>query len=376
MSKQEQLQTQLQDLIDSGYQVRQTCFTSSQGLEYISGTDYVTWIQKCKRFLKQNIHDKDFIEEFEEIANKAEGNSDDYFDRMIGMLRSWVGEDIPESVNPKDENAQTKIEKIFISHASKDIEYVKALVSLLNDIGVKKNQNNIFCSSLPGYDIPHGESIYEFLKKELNKNNIMVLFVLSDNYYQSAPCLNEMGAAWITSKESTTVLTPNFDFKQIAGAIDPTKISFKMNNSVGLDKFRDSIIQTLELAATDYKIWQGDKKNYLSKIIELADSEASTLNTNIELEKVKRCGTDQIELQLRFINVTEKEIEFQYIDVELADENGEKLCISVSDELLDDIKLMSKENKIISMLLPYDSSSNYQVRRNVSKNAKIKFAIS
>ncbi|WP_074626421.1 toll/interleukin-1 receptor domain-containing protein [Bacillus cereus] len=366
------------NLITEGAQIKQHCLVPGEYYDYIKGPEYVSWIQRCKRFVNKNVREESFQKDFTDNADKAQaqGDADDRYDNMIGMLQSLEDYDFTVTSNGVESNLTNKIDKIFISHSSKDKEYVKTLVQLLNNIGVKKNQNNIFCSSLPGYDIPHGENIYEFLEKELNNNNIMVLFVLSDNYYQSAPCLNEMGAAWITSKKSTTVLTPNFDFKQIAGAIDPTKISFKMNDSVGLDKFRDSIIQTLELADTDYKIWQGDKKDYLSKINELADSEASTLNTNIELEKVKRYGTDQIELQLRFINVTEREIEFQYIDVELTDEKGEKLWISVNDELLDDIRLMSKENKIISMLLPYDSSSNYQVRRNVSKNAQIKFAIS
>lgn len=204
----------------------------------------------------------------------------------------------------------------------------------------------------------------------------MVLFVLSDNYYQSAPCLNEMGAAWITSKKYTTVLTPNFKFEQIVGAIDPTKISFKMNDPVGLDKFRDSIIQTLELEDTDYKIWQEDKAKYLSTVSTLADQEASTQNVSIELERVKNQGEDAVELSLRFINVTTQVIEFRYIEVELTDENGEKLEIVIEeDETLNDMQLMSKENKVINKIFPYDSSSTFRVRRIVNEKTKINFAI-
>ncbi|MGN4777460.1 toll/interleukin-1 receptor domain-containing protein [Bacillus cereus group sp. MYBK217-2] len=372
MSKQEQLQ----ELIANGYQAKNECLHNGRGITYISGTDYIVWIEKCKRFLKQNIHDQDFIEEFNMIANKANGRPVVHFDKMIGMLRSWVDEEIPEFVTPNDENNQTKIDKIFISHASKDVKYVKELVDLLNDIGVQKTSKSIFCSSLPGYDIPHGESIYEFLKNELKNNNIMVLFVLSDNYYQSAPCLNEMGAAWITSKKYTTVLTPNFKFEQIVGAIDPTKISFKMNDPVGLDKFRDSIIQTLELENIDYKIWQDDKNKYLSAVSALADQEASTRNVSIELERAKSHGTDAIELSLRFINVTTQPIEFQYIEIELTDEDGEKLDIVIEeDALLNEMQLMNKENKVITKIFNFDMSSKFRVRRVVNKNTKIKFAI-
>ena len=297
-----------------------------------------------------------YLMELEEILNTTEGNKQMSTQQTLSI--------------------DNKIDKIFISHASKDVKYVKELVDLLNDIGVQKTSKSIFCSSLPGYDIPHGESIYEFLKNELNNNNIMVLFVLSDNYYQSAPCLNEMGAAWITSKKYTTVLTPNFKFEQIVGAIDPTKISFKMNDPVGLDKFRDSIIQTLELEDTDYKIWQEDKAKYLSTVSTLADQEASTQNVSIELERVKNQGEDAVELSLRFINVTTQVIEFRYIEVELTDENGEKLEIVIEeDETLNDMQLMSKENKVINKIFPYDSSSTFRVRRIVNEKTKINFAI-
>lgn len=376
MTNQDLLQVELHELINNGQQVKAANSVVGPTYEYVSGPDYVNWIQRCKRFLRENIHDEDFIREFDVFANKADGNSEKYFHKMIGMLQSWVGYDFPNPSSLIDQNTSSKIDKIFISHASKDVKYVKELVDLLNDIGVQKNSKSIFCSSLPGYDIPHGESIYEFLKDELNNNNIMVLFVLSDNYYQSAPCLNEMGAAWITSKKYTTVLTPNFKFEQIVGAIDPTKISVKMNDPVGLDKFRDNIIQTLELENTDYKIWQGDKEKYLSAVSTLADLEASTRNVSIELEKVKSCGKNSLELSLRFINVTTQPIEFQYIEIELTDEDGEKLDIVIEeDALLNEMQLMSKENRVITKIFNFDTSSKFRVRRVVNKNTKIKFAI-
>lgn len=364
------------DLINEGPAIVEKCFVSNEYYDYIEGSDYVSWIQRCKRFVNENIHDEIFKKDFNSQADKAHGDGLDRYEYLIGMLQSLKDIDFSLANTQQEENRSDKVEKIFISHASRDLKYVKELVNLLNDIGVKKSSKSIFCSSLPGYDIPHGESIYEFLKNQLKNNNVMVLFLLSDNYYQSAPCLNEMGAAWITSKKYTTVLTPNFKFEQIIGAIDPTKISFKMNDPVGLDKFKDSIIQTLELEDTNYKIWQSDKTKYLSAVDALADQEASTRNVSIELEKAKNQGTDAVELSLRFINVTTQVIEFRYIEIELTDENGEKLEIVIEeDEILNDMQLMSKENKVITKKFRYDSSSTFRVKRIVNKNTKIKFAI-
>ncbi|MEK9549417.1 MULTISPECIES: toll/interleukin-1 receptor domain-containing protein [Bacillus cereus group] len=271
-------------------------------------------------------------------------------------------------------STDNKIEKIFISHASRDKEYVKELVKLLNSIGVPTSSNSIFCSSLSGYDIPHGEDIYDYLKNELNNNKTMVLFVLSDNYYQSAPCLNEMGAAWITSKKCSSVLMPNFDFNKIEGAIDPTQISFKMNDSNGLDKFRDYIIDSLELKDPGYRTWQSNRDDYLDALEKLLDKETSNLNVKIELERVRKYNNN-LKLDLRFINVTEKEILFQYIDIQLIDEFGKKLQISIEDDEIEKILLRCKENKIIEMIVPYDTSTAYQLRNNVTKDAEVDFRI-
>ncbi|MFC9419611.1 toll/interleukin-1 receptor domain-containing protein [Bacillus mobilis] len=294
----------------------------------------------------------DYLMELEEILSNAERN------KQMSTQQTL--------------STDNKIEKIFISHASRDKEYVKELVKLLNSIGVPTSSNSIFCSSLSGYDIPHGEGIYDYLKNELNNNKTMVLFVLSDNYYQSAPCLNEMGAAWITSKKCSSILTPNFDFKKIEGAIDPTQISFKMNDSNGLDKFRDYIIGSLELEDPGYRTWQGNRDDYLNTLEKLLDKETSNLNVTIELERVRKQNTN-LKLDLRFINVTEKDIEFQYIDIQLIDEFGGKLHISIEDDEIEKILLRCKENKIIEMIVPYDTSAAYQPRQNVTKNAVVDF---
>ncbi|HDX9630131.1 TPA: toll/interleukin-1 receptor domain-containing protein [Bacillus cereus] len=312
-----------------------------------------------------------YLMDLEEILNNTEGNKQMSTQQPPNITNIGKNNSINIQQTPKIEN---KIEKIFISHASRDKEYVKELVKLLNSIGVPTNSNSIFCSSLSGYDIPHGENIYDYLKSELNNNKTMVLFVLSDNYYQSAPCLNEMGAAWITSKKCSSVLMPNFDFNKIEGAIDPTQISFKMNDSNGLDKFRDYIIDSLELEDHGYRLWQNNRDDYLTTLEILLDKETSNLNVTIELERVRKQNTN-LKLDLRFINVTEKDIEFQYIDIALVDALGEKLQISIEDDVIEKILLRCKENKIIEMIVPYDTSAAYQLRQNVTKDAVVDFRI-
>lgn len=94
----------------------------------------------------------------------------------------------------KEDDEMSK--KIFISHASADKGFVERIVDLLIDLGVREDQ--IFCSSVPGFGIPLGNDIYEYLREEFVGNELHVIFILSNNYYASVACMNEMGAAYLS----------------------------------------------------------------------------------------------------------------------------------------------------------------------------------
>ena len=59
----------------------------------------------------------------------------------------------------KLEELKKKQPLLFISHSSADEEIASALVTMLRTLGF--NKSNLFCSSVPGYDIAEGEDIYE-----------------------------------------------------------------------------------------------------------------------------------------------------------------------------------------------------------------------
>lgn len=161
-------------------------------------------------------------------------------------------------------SSRNKFDRIFISHSSNDIKYVKPFVELLESLGL--NRQTMFCSSVNGYGIPIGQNIYEYLKAEFTDRNILVVMIMSDNYYSSEPCLNEMGATWVMSKEYLTILTGDFDFKQMKGSIDPQKIGFKITDAARLDEFKDKLIEGLNLKpAFDYD-WEAARDKFLAEI--------------------------------------------------------------------------------------------------------------
>lgn len=157
--------------------------------------------------------------------------------------------------------------KLFISHSSKDYDYVKCFVEFLEDIGMRKN--NMFCSSIKGYGIVWGSDIYDYLAHEFNNKDLIVLFMLSHNYYNSPACLNEMGAAWIQKKEYRSVLLPGFKFKQIEGAINPRKIGIEFDDpklKYGLNEIKRQLTGFFRLCEIDTDRWDRIRDEFIEKV--------------------------------------------------------------------------------------------------------------
>lgn len=149
------------------------------------------------------------------VIHKFNGrNSDEhkYFNELKGALtviRKNIDKYYPNSDGMQsvqgDENSMKKA-KIFISHSSEDVKMVSRFVDLLADMGLTNEE--LFCSSVPDYGIPLNEDIYDYLASLFRNYDIYVIFMLSQNYYNSPACINEMGAAWVLKSDYTSVLLP------------------------------------------------------------------------------------------------------------------------------------------------------------------------
>ena len=79
--------------------------------------------------------------------------------------------------------------KLFISHSSKDADYVEAFVGLLEVLGLK--HGDIICSSVPPYSIQLGNKVYDWLVSEFTHSDLHVVYIFSKDYYSSIASLNE-----------------------------------------------------------------------------------------------------------------------------------------------------------------------------------------
>lgn len=160
---------------------------------------------------------------------------------------------------------------LFISHAEKDCEIVERFVDLLYDMGI--SEKYMFCSSISEIGVPIKEDIYAYLRDLLDSEEVIPIFMLSDNYYSSAACLNEMGAVWMKQKDYFTFLLPDFEFSKIRGAINPGKrgVSLRYHSERELQNLKEDLNQFREemsnlLHIEKHRNWERKRDEFIRQI--------------------------------------------------------------------------------------------------------------
>lgn len=153
---------------------------------------------------------------------------------------------------------------VFISHKHDDLDFVRELTDMLQDIGLDKS--NLFCSSIPGLWIGLSKDIFESLRTLFVGRELYVIFVQSPRYYQSPVSLNEMGAAWVLQTEYCSILTKDMTYDQMKGVFDNHKTAIKVDSEEAptrLDEMKDSIVQFLGLSPVGDKSWTRSRDRFL-----------------------------------------------------------------------------------------------------------------
>lgn len=193
--------------------------------------------------------------------------------------------------------------KIFISHNHNDTFYAEKIIDILESLGL--TEDHIYCTSVPGYDISNGKNFVEEIKSWFQKD-IIVILLLSKDYYKSPISLCEMGACWVTSKKSIPIYIPPFSNEEVKG-IYKQKIGFTINDEFQLIKFKEEIEEYFNIdGKRGATVWERYKKRFLRDINNHLNNEPYNDNnqfkkTSIVKEKQKTVLQSDGELDLIII---------------------------------------------------------------------------
>lgn len=135
--------------------------------------------------------------------------------------------------------------RVFISHSSKDKQYVTDFVNHILCLGIGLNPDDIFCTSIEDMSIRNGEDIRMHIQENIRSAEYSFLLI-SDNYKASEICVNEMGAVWAYDANVKLFLLPNTSFSSIGWLCDTRKAD-KLADSVALDRLYKEMIEYFSL---------------------------------------------------------------------------------------------------------------------------------
>lgn len=262
---------ELNELIEEGKIVRKECYVSADRsfIECIAGEKLSKWLYKCKIFIDNYCDNEDIKEQFKNVFAKRSLYISEY-ENLIGMLNA-LNESKCITVN-KNLNDIVKSRKIFVSHCSKDRPFTDKFVDLLKIIGVKDNQ--IYYSSYGETGADYFEDCLDRIKTEFEENELMVLFMLSRDFYKSKICLAEMGATWITSfGKYIPIILPPLDYGNIEGVIKFTQNGILLSSDDAKIKLGQLKEKIEEYLCIENKVssseWDRARDSFIEKIQEL-----------------------------------------------------------------------------------------------------------
>lgn len=222
------------------------------------------FLERLNQWYEENIGNilwNEFVinKESHQLAKEQINN---YFNLLSKTLPTNELENVSEGVISMGNSNEGY--NIFVSHSSKDERICTAFVHLLEVLGVP--EKNILYSSSERFGIPADMDIFEYLKSSISEK-FNVYYMLSDNYYNSVYCLNEMGAAWINQNEYSIYILPNLT-RSIEGVIDNSKKGFRLDNKINLNQLRVKISKDFNSSISDNK-WDEEKDKFLKIVNEV-----------------------------------------------------------------------------------------------------------
>lgn len=157
---------------------------------------------------------------------------------------------------------------VFISHATKDINLVKALVGLIES-GIGVPDDEIFCSSLDGYGIPVGKNFVDYMRQQITEPKVVIM-LLTPSYFDSNFCLCEMGAAWVKSHKVIPIIVPPSSFSDIKDVLLGVQ-AIKIDDKLKLNDLKDELTNSIQCAKKNSSKWDVSRDVFLNGLQDILE---------------------------------------------------------------------------------------------------------
>ena len=155
-----------------------------------------------------------------------------------------------ERIKQSEQQEEKVYPIIFISHRTTDKAIADMLVDFFAGTGICKS--TVFCSSLPGNAVE--EKISGEVKKAL-KNSVINIAILSQDYYQSAYCLNEAGVFWYRDDVPVIpIALPEININNMYGFLNNEYILRRLDCDTDISYIYDKVRKVVSATPNDVSV--------------------------------------------------------------------------------------------------------------------------
>lgn len=158
--------------------------------------------------------------------------------------------------------------RIFVSHASVDVELVDAFVDRLLRNGTNLAPDEIFYTSGEDTGISSGEDLIATVRREVG-DATLVIALITPSYPTRPVCIAELGAAWGRANSLMPLLLPGMQRTDLDGVLDGMTIRY-MDDSAALDELHDRAKKAAGGRDVRAATWNRHKERWLSQVQDLA----------------------------------------------------------------------------------------------------------
>lgn len=227
---------------------------------------------------------------------------------------------------------------VFISHATKDKEIIDAFVDIILHGALNISIEEIFCTSTDGTKIESGADWRNSIRDSLMSAKINFL-IITPNYKESEICMNEMGAAWVTSATVIPLMIEPINYKTVGVIQEPNQIE-KILDEGSLDRIKDVIQEKLNIPAKQIKSdrWSSKKKEFIIRVKKYLSK--NTFDIPMNRNSFNDLQEEKNSLENTVSNLIEEKIELQ--------------------ELINELKKLKDKKEVATVIKKKKPSSQFQ----------------
>lgn len=154
--------------------------------------------------------------------------------------------------------------RIFISHSSKDKQYITKFVNQILCLGVGVSPDDIFCTSIEDLSIKNGKDIRNHIHDNIKSAEYSFLMI-SDNYKASEICINEMGAVWAYDANVRLYMLPRATVDKIGWLCDARQAQ-SLSDAVALDQLYKEMRLHFGIVPDNFEHWSRIREEFVKSV--------------------------------------------------------------------------------------------------------------